>query len=55
MLVCYVYILDVFPDKQLYIVFEFADCGRDLESYQVCMNRIKNVYFSFGMVIFQSI
>ncbi|XP_045188775.2 uncharacterized protein LOC123546503 [Mercenaria mercenaria] len=25
---------DVFPDKQLYIVFEFADCGTDLESYK---------------------
>ncbi|KAL4232233.1 Serine/threonine-protein kinase haspin [Mactra antiquata] len=25
---------DVFPDKQLYIMFEFADCGTELEAYQ---------------------
>jgi len=29
-------ITDIFPDKQLYIVFEFADCGTDLEGYKVC-------------------
>ena len=29
-------ITDIFPDKQLYIVFEFADCGTDLEGYTVC-------------------
>ena len=26
---------DMFTDSQLFIMFEFADCGRDLESYEV--------------------
>ena len=28
-------ISDMFNDSQLFILFEFADCGKDLDSYEV--------------------
>ena len=42
----------MFTDSQLFIMFEFADCGRDLESYEVStLNGLKfrnNFLFLFS-------
>ncbi|XP_060596119.1 uncharacterized protein LOC132750191 [Ruditapes philippinarum] len=43
---------DVFPEKQLYIVFEFADCGTDLESYQfTTIQQAKSVLTQVGYAL----
>ena len=28
---------DIFPSDQLFIVFEFEECGTDLEAFKVCI------------------
>ena len=45
---------DMFSDSQLFIMFEFADCGRDLESYEVSTVAVNGLKFQTLFFLFSS-